>query len=220
VVAEAERATFDAQPIARGGGNRLGVVLVVGALAALVASGLVSRAAVVEQRIEARGAAIAESPGLVANQRGAVQSPLDPPPGSPVSLRWPRTGGDALTGATVAVEGTLRVRAASVEIVLEGRGRRALASRVVDTTDPNGGIRPLRTPVIDVDLPIPTPRPLGRLWVVVKAYDPFGTLIGAMYRPVQVGELSPIGPQPSDPAVPGGRAAGGPASRPGPTTSS
>jgi hypothetical protein len=186
----------------------------------MVASGLMSRVAPAERRIETRAAAVAESPGLVANQPGAGQSSLDPPPGSPVSLRWPRTGGDALTGATVAVEGTMRVRAASVEIVLEGQGRQALASRVVDTTDPNGGIRPVRTPVIDVDLLIPTPRPVGRLWVVIKAYDPFGTLIGAMYRPVQVGELSPIGRPPTDPAVPGGPAGGGPASRPGPTTSS
>jgi hypothetical protein len=193
-------------------------VLVVGALAAIVGSGLVSRAAPVERRIDARAAAVAESPALVADQPGATQSPRDPPPGSPVSLRWPRTGGDALTGATVAVEGTLRVRAASVVIVLEGRGRQALAAHVVDTTDPNGGIRPLRTPVIDVDLTIPTPRPLGRLWVVIRAYDPLGTLIGAMYRPVQVAELSPIGRSPSDPAAPGGPAAGGPASRPGPTT--
>jgi hypothetical protein len=197
------------------------VALVLGALAVMVASGLVSRAGQGGPAIERSVAAAAPSqPPDVGGQLLDPPPSPDAPPGSPVSLRLPRTGADPLTGSTVAVEGALRVRAASVEIVLEGRGKQALASRVVDTTDPNGGIRPVQAPVIDVELPIPTPRPVGRLWVVITAYDRFGTRIGTMYRVVQVGEISPIGRPPSDPAAPAGPAAAGPASRPAPTRSS
>jgi hypothetical protein len=217
--AEIERATFDAQPVARGAGHRLGVVLVVGVLATMVGSGLVSRAAPGGPRIEGLAVAARESPAQAANQPALPHSPVDPRPGSAVNLRWPRTG-DALTGATVAIKGTLRVRAANVEIVLEGRARQTLASQVVDTTDPDGGVRPLRTPAIDVELPIPTPRPVGRLWVVITAYDGFGSPIGTMYRLIQVGELSLIGRPPSGPPVAGDPAAAGRASRRAPTTSS
>jgi hypothetical protein len=164
-------------------------VLVLGSFAAIVTSGLLNRSGPGGPPSEAPAAAAVESPARAAARPVEPQPSAGEPAMAPVSLRRPYTG-EPLSGATVAVEGTLRVRAASVEIVLEGRGKQALVSRVVNTTDPHGGIRPIRSPVIDVELLIPSPRPVGRAWVVVTAYDRFGGQIGAMYRVVQVGELA------------------------------
>jgi hypothetical protein len=95
------------------------------------------------------------------------------------------------------VQGTLRGRAEEVRVTLQTEDGDRLSSIVVDTTFPNGGIRPERTPTIDVRLEIPAPRPAGRrLWVVIVAYNGLGAPIGTMRRAVNVGPLDGAPPDP------------------------
>ena len=109
----------------------------------------------------------------------------------PVRLEQPGAGARALTGSTVAVAGALRIHAASVRISLQTLDWVVLDATVLDTTNRDGGIRPLRAPAIDVALSLPTPRPTGdRLWVIVSAYDEAGGLLGAVRRLVTIGALA------------------------------
>jgi len=106
---------------------------------------------------------------------------------APVSLSAPTRRAGPLTGATISVQGKLRIRAASIRIELETNDRHALATAVVDTANRDGGIRPLHAPSVDIALLIPTPRPIGWLWLVITAYDGAGTPIGTMRRVVDIG---------------------------------
>lgn len=108
---------------------------------------------------------------------------------APVSLDVPRPD-DAITTNYITVQGTLLGRADEVRVTLQTQDRRRLDATVVDTTFPDGGIRPERTPTIDVRLKVPAPRPVGeQLWVVIVAYDGLGSAIRAMRRPVTIDAL-------------------------------
>lgn len=109
----------------------------------------------------------------------------------PVRLEQPGAASGALTGSTVAVAGELRIHADSVRVSLQTLDWELLDVTVVDTANKDGGIRPIRTPAIDVALDLPTPRPTGdRLWVIVAAYDEAGALLGAIRRLVTIGALA------------------------------
>ena len=105
----------------------------------------------------------------------------------PVTLRTPTGQDEAITGIAVPVDGQLEVHASSLRIALEVDRFHRIESLVVDTTDPDGMLRPDRTPTFHVELALPTPRPVGRLWVVITAYDRSGHQIGSLRRAVLIG---------------------------------
>ncbi len=109
----------------------------------------------------------------------------------PVRLELPGAAAGALTGSTVAVAGELRIHAHSVRISLQTLDWMVLDATVVETANADGGIRPVRAPVIAVTLTLPTPRPTGeRLWVIVSAYDDAGAILGSVRRLVTIGALA------------------------------
>jgi hypothetical protein len=108
---------------------------------------------------------------------------------APVTLTSPVGTGTLIAGATVAVEGRLRIRAARVEVTLLGEGRLVIASQMVETSNRDGGIRPIRAPTLDLLLAIPTPRPVGPAALLITAFDASGTVIGSMERAIEIGQL-------------------------------
>lgn len=108
-----------------------------------------------------------------------------------VRLESPTADGPAITGSTITVSGTLQVRASTVEVSLMTADRRLVSSRTVDTTDPDGGIRPRSSPRIDVRLGIPAPRPTGvQAWIVITAFDEDGATIAFQRTAVTIGPLA------------------------------
>jgi hypothetical protein len=106
----------------------------------------------------------------------------------PVRLTAPAAAVTSVSTGAIAVAGTLRIKAATIRISLQTPDHEVLSEASVDTTDPNGGVRPVRTPSFDVELRIPSPRPISgsRLVVVVAAYDAGGTPLGMVRRTVEV----------------------------------
>jgi len=195
-------ATFEARRVSQAGrGPIRAAALAVAALGALVAFASLkpSTGSLALDPASIADAGIAAAPAATSPQ---AQLPAGGWPPSragtlafvPVSLDVPRPA-DAITTGYVAVQGTLRGRAEEVRITLQTLDRRPLTSTVVNTAFLDGGIRPVRTPTIDVRLEIPAPRPVGqRLWVVIVSYDGLGTPIGAMRRPVNIGALTAEAP--------------------------
>jgi hypothetical protein len=81
------------------------------------------------------------------------------------------------------------MRAGRVEVALITVENVLLTSSIIDTSNRDGGVRPIRAPSVDIKLPIPTARPIGRIWVVVRAYDDAGTEIGELRRIVDIEPL-------------------------------
>ena len=106
-----------------------------------------------------------------------------------VDLESPAPARVEVTTARVQVLGSVLVHAARVEIALEARGNRVIDHASVDTSDPDGGIRPDRAPRFDASFDLPYPRPNGTMWVVVTAYDERGMPLGGTRRPFAVGPL-------------------------------
>jgi hypothetical protein len=104
----------------------------------------------------------------------------------PAMLIAPTVDVDTVTSSILDVAGELRVKAEWVRVGLESGDGRQLVSELVATADPNGGIRPVRTPTFDVSLRIPSPRPTGLAWIVVTAFDDAGVPLGAMRRPILI----------------------------------
>lgn len=117
-----------------------------------------------------------------------------PPDGAsaagPVRLTSPSVWDEVITTETVLVEGRLEMRANMVRIALHGGDGRSHDSLTVSTADRDGGIRPVRLPTFLVELALPSPRPEGRLWVVITVFDEAGSQIGVMRRPVRIGALA------------------------------
>ena len=107
-----------------------------------------------------------------------------------VRLRSPSHADEVITTAVVVVYGRLEVRAATVRVSLEDDQARSLDALTIDTSDPDGGIRPVREPVFQVALALPLPRPEGRLWVAITAFDEYGLPLGLMRRPILIAKLA------------------------------
>ena len=108
-----------------------------------------------------------------------------------VRLLEPGGGSPVVTTQAVGIEGSIRVRAARVEVSLEARGNRVLDSVGFDTTDPSGGIRPDGLLGFTASFGLPFPRSNGTMWVVVTAFDASGLPLGGVRRPFVVGPLVP-----------------------------
>lgn len=182
-----EGATFETARVrasSRPGIVAIGFVLVVAAGAAL--------------GFGAQGQAAASVPPLTSPASSPSRSSTPPPassagaPGAtgrvPVSLAAPVAGTKITTG-TVLVKGRLLLRAGRVEVALVTVENELLASSIIDTSNREGGVRPARAPSVDVELAIPTTRPIGRIWVVVRAYDDAGTEIGELRRIIDIEPL-------------------------------
>jgi hypothetical protein len=110
---------------------------------------------------------------------------------TPVRLEQPMAGAEPLTDDAIEVLGKLRIHAASVRVSIQTLDLEVLDSTVVDTSNVDGGIRPLHAPGFDVHLALPTPRPTGELlWIVVTAFNNAGTPVGTVRRVVTIGELA------------------------------
>jgi hypothetical protein len=107
-----------------------------------------------------------------------------------VRLNAPGSEDEIITTSEVLVDGRLEVRADTVRIALLSDGGLSLDHTIVFTGDLDGGIRPLTAPTFRVQLALPSPRPEGRLWVVITAFDEFGVQVGVLRRPVSIGALA------------------------------
>ena len=83
-----------------------------------------------------------------------------------------------------------------MRVLLESDELGVLASTYVVLPDDDDRSGPIRRRVIDVALLIPDPRPIGRAWVEITAFDRLGEPMTAMRRQVVIGELVPEGPPP------------------------
>jgi hypothetical protein len=118
---------------------------------------------------------------------------LAPPP---VLLDRPQLRGAEIRTATLAVEGVLRIKADSVRVSLQTLDHVTLDSATFRTANLDGGIRPVRAPTIDVEFPVPEPRPLGqRLWIIVTAFDADGRALGVVRRVVTIESLAVPSPR-------------------------
>jgi hypothetical protein len=133
----------------------------------------------------AAGAPVAPSM-LVAVRPPPVGRVADGSPGAPIRLRTPTGRDGAITSATVPVDGGLTIYANSVQIALELDRFHRFDDIVIDT-NPDGGLRQDHTPTFHVELALPTPRPIGQVWVVITAYDRAGNQIGTVRRAVLIG---------------------------------
>lgn len=105
---------------------------------------------------------------------------------APVTLRTPTGRDGPITTAAVPVDGLVALRASSIVVALElGKFHRIDAVEI--DTNPDGMLRPDTTPAFHLDLALPTPRPIGELWVVVTAYDRSGNELGTVRRGVLIG---------------------------------
>lgn len=126
----------------------------------------------------------------IANVRLEVPPDDEASMAGPVRLTAPGSWNQVIATEAVLVQGRLEIRSESVRISLRTDDGTSLGSTIVYTGDRDGGIRPVRLPTIDVELALPSPRPEGRLWVVITAYDEFGVEISSMRLPVRIGALA------------------------------
>jgi hypothetical protein len=103
-----------------------------------------------------------------------------------VTLRTPTGRDGPITTAGVPVEGLVALRASSIRVALELDTFHRIDAVEIDT-NPDGMLRPDTTPAFRLDLALPTPRPIGQLWVVVAAYDRSGKSLGTVRRGVLIG---------------------------------
>jgi hypothetical protein len=104
----------------------------------------------------------------------------------PVTLYTPTGREGAITGSTVPVEGQLAIYASTLHVALEG-SRQEQFDTVIFDTGADGALRWDRVPTFHVDLALPSPRPVGQVWVVITAYDRTGQEIGVVRRTVLIG---------------------------------
>jgi hypothetical protein len=192
---EAEAATFSTRRITP---KRRSPWLLVLAAAVAIA-GLVGLAgATPAVRIPVGGEArFAEAPGPTPSTSGEPVAVRPPALGSiqhaagrvPVTL-WTPTGRDRpITTAAVPVDGLVALNASSIRVALELDRFHRIDAVDIDT-NPDGMLRPDTTPAFHLDLALPTPRPVGRVWVVITAYDRSGNQLGTVRRAVLIGAIS------------------------------
>lgn len=107
--------------------------------------------------------------------------------GGVIDLRSPVPSTVDVNLTSINVEGTVLVRAARIDIALRSGSTRILDRTSIDVSDPDGGIRPVRTPTFMTSFDIPAPPTGETLWVVVTAYNDSGVQIGATRRPLFTG---------------------------------
>jgi hypothetical protein len=198
---EAETATFTPRRIApgRGGSWRTvmaataAIAMVVGAAKLFAAGSTVIGAAGAADPARASGAT---DPAQIVAARPPAVGRIEGDPGIvPVNVRTPTGREGAITGPAVPVDLELHRHAGSVRIGLETDRFHSIAGITIDTSEYGGELRPDSAPRYHVDLALPWPRPTGRLWVVVIAYDRSGHEIGMVRRAVLIGPAAgPIGP--------------------------
>jgi hypothetical protein len=105
---------------------------------------------------------------------------------APVTLRTPTGRDGPITTAAVPVEGLVALRASSIRVALELDKFHRIDAVEIDT-NPDGMLRPDTTPAFHLDLALPSPRPIGQLWVVITAYDRSGNPLGTVRRGVLIG---------------------------------
>lgn len=106
--------------------------------------------------------------------------------GTPVALTLPAGLDPLITGASVTVDGELEVHATTLRIALEVNRLHRLGSITLDATDPNGALRPDYPLRFHAELVLPSPRPTGRVWLVITAYDGAGDAIGTVRQAVEI----------------------------------
>lgn len=87
-------------------------------------------------------------------------------------------------GTVVEVGGTVLVRAARVRITLRDADSQTVDGASFDVSDPDGGIRPVRTPTFMASFDLARRYAGETLWLVVTAYDDAGALVGGTLRPI------------------------------------
>ena len=181
-------ATFEVERIARTRSRgSLAALAWGGALVALVGIAVLGRG----PDASPRGVADASGPIASVTARDAAVARAAPADAAidPIDLRSPAIGPITLTTPRLLVQGSLLVRADHVEIALEARNNRVIDHVTVDTTDPNGDLRPDHQARFEVTFDVPNPRPNGTMWVVVTAYDAHGMPLGGDRRPFNVGPI-------------------------------
>jgi hypothetical protein len=145
------------------------------------------------------GAAIVRSPAVVPavtpSGAAASQVTVRPPPigrvdgGSgtaAITVRVPTGRDGPITTAGVPVDGLVALRASSIRIALELDRFHRIDAIDIDT-NPDGMLRPDSTPTFHVNLALPSPRPVGQVWVVITAYDRSGNQLGTVRKAVLIG---------------------------------
>lgn len=173
-----------------------GVLVAVAAVGRPMAPAIPDRAAEVVTAVLVTTAPPSEAPTTSASSEPNWEGPGWPPlranemAFAPVLLDRPQLRGAEIRTAAVPVEGVLRIKADRVRVALQTLDFKMLASASVRTANLDGGIRPIRAPTIDVDLPLPDPRPTGeRLWLVLTAYDARGSVLAVFRRTVTIAPL-------------------------------
>lgn len=105
---------------------------------------------------------------------------------APVTLRTPTGRDGPITTAAVPVEGLVAARASSIRVALELDKFHRIDAVEIDTK-PDGEFRPDTSPAFHLKLALPSPRPIGQLWVVITAYDRSGNPLGTVRRGVLIG---------------------------------
>jgi hypothetical protein len=122
----------------------------------------------------------------VAIRPPAIGSVEAGPGSAPVTLRTPTGRDGPITTAAVPVEGLVALRASSIRVALELDKFHRIDAVEIDT-NPDGMLRPDTTPAFHLNLALPSPRPIGQLWVVITAYDRSGHPLGTVRRGVLIG---------------------------------
>jgi hypothetical protein len=194
-----EGARFDVQPLVRPRSRvPLAGALWIGAIAVMVALGTAGHGpAGPSGPPTANEASTTGDPGLRLAD-AASPGPRPVPAGvsslDVIDLRTPRAGPIVVSTHDLPVDGVVFWKAARVEISLEGLGTRVLASAVVNLLNADGEMRLAVSPTFEASFDLPSPRPTGTVWVVVRAFDTQGAFLGSTMRTVTIGKLRPTPP--------------------------
>lgn len=186
------RVAFEPRRVA-GGPSRGSVAAWAIAVAALIAIGVGGQHRVGPQT--ARALVVVPSSG----DASGAPDPTDPAPSATaggvdaIVLRSPGWGPVTVTSHRLYVDGILNVRAVEVEVSLEARGARTVASEHVALPTVGDGVRPDGSPAFSAWFDLPNPRPNGTMWVTVTAYGPDGIPVAGVRQPFLVGPLLEAG---------------------------
>lgn len=186
-----ERVAFEPRRVV-GGRSRASVAAWAIAVATLIAIGAGGQHLVGPQTARALVVPTADASG--------APDPTDPAPSAAagggvdaIVLRSPGWGPVTVTSHRLYVDGILNVRAVEVEVSLEARGARTVASEHVALPTVGDGVRPDGSPAFSAWFDLPNPRPNGTMWVTVTAYGPDGIPVAGVRQPFLVGPLLEAG---------------------------
>jgi hypothetical protein len=159
-------------------------------------------------RISSGGAAVGEASAAATGVDVAGLGSLVPAPGDPVFLPPSRPAGPPQLDATINLQtstgdsegspdrpaprrlwvtGNVFVHATVLVVSLESPDGRVVDSRTISAVDPDGGIRPLYGPRLQLSFALPAPTGDGRIWVDVSALDSSGRIVAQLRREVAIG---------------------------------